>query len=371
MIIFLNFAPIDFMGGAEKLMLELAAATNRKEEVIIVDVSPKISNLYGRLVLKRTFDDHIQDHNLKKLRHISLTYRDFIPFTKNWFKIRKIFKNAKICYVRYEFPEIALSLFYGGKQSLSKIIGALILTPYYESPRGFIDRIHNFLYGPFLYGPLIRSTKKVHVLNKRDKKLLEKRYHAKKVHFLPVGINFSIFKVQKHKNNFNYLNIIYVGELSTRKGVDIICEVIEKCPPVFNFHIIGDGPLKSRVIENEKQRKCKYYGYINMQELHQIYSNCDVLLFPSRAEAFGIVMAEAMAFGLKIVNSAEVSLNLPSFIETTVSDRNIQSYISELETIYIEKQNSKIDREKIINFAKENYSAEKINSQFVTNIIGI
>jgi len=65
MIVFLNFAPIEFMGGAEKFMLDMATEVNKKEKTILIDVSPKIANLYGQAILNRKFAAHIKDHNTK------------------------------------------------------------------------------------------------------------------------------------------------------------------------------------------------------------------------------------------------------------------------------------------------------------------
>jgi len=241
-----------------------------------------------------------------------------------------------------------------------KTIAGLILTPFYSSPRGAIDILHNTLYGSFIYKYFLRSSKLIHVLNKRDDKLLKEVYKVKNIYTLPIGIDLfklkSNINVKKSKN----LHIIFVGELSTRKGVDTICDIIKNSPKNFIFHIVGDGPLKGDIIFLNNSKKCIYYGYVNNQKLYELYSASDILLFPSRAEAFGIVMAEAMSFGLKIVNSAEVSLGLPPYIETSLSSRFADIYIQALTKIAIEKKQNKIDRGKIKEYAKSNYSDEKI-----------
>lgn len=357
------------MGGAEKLILELAHEVNRKEETQIVDVSPKIANIYGNLVLKRSFKNHLKDHQLKLFNHTSLSYLSFIPFTKDWQKAALLFKNARLVYTRYELLEIAICIYFMGLSGLGKVIAGMHLTPLYSSPRGIIDKVHNIVYGPSFYGYLLRSSKLVHVLNNRDKKLIETKYKVKSVAVLPPGIKFETpksIKTPKEK-----LNIIFVGELSTRKGVDTLKEIITESPDYFAFHIIGDGPLKKDIQELALQNKCFYHGYTSTEKLQKTYAESDVILFPSRSEAFGMVMAEALGYGVKIVNSIEVSLDLPKNIESSITPRNSKNYINALEKIFKEKQENKIDRQRIQKFARDNYQQKLINERFTKEIVGL
>lgn len=122
MILFLNFAPIKFMGGSEKNMLDIASYVNKSESSIIVDVSSSISSLYGKLILNRNFDSHAKDHNTKgnRARVISLSFRHFIPLSKKWKDARAIFKKTRLIYARYELPEIFILLYFGGLGILKK-----------------------------------------------------------------------------------------------------------------------------------------------------------------------------------------------------------------------------------------------------------
>ncbi|MGI8419922.1 MAG: glycosyltransferase [Candidatus Levyibacteriota bacterium] len=360
------------MGGSEKLVLELANATSKKEDVVLMDVSANIANIYGRIFLKRTFDNHIKDHNIENnLKHISLTFSSFMPFTKDWHLIRNDFQSARLLYVRYELLEILICLYFGGLRIFEKIIAGLILTPFYDSPRGLLDHFHNLFYGSFIYKYLLRSVCKIQVLNKREKKLLNEYYKVNNVYFLPVGININSLKMSKYIRKADQLNIIYVGELSTRKGVDTLLEIISNSPKHFLFHIVGDGPLKESIENLEKVNTCYFYKYVSSEKLNSLFNKCDVLVFPSRSEAFGIVMAEAMRYGLKIVNSAEVSLDLPKNIETSLKTRDKNEYIKALENIYKQKKHHSDEREIIQKYAIDNYSDENINKRFLTSILEI
>lgn len=63
--------------------------------------------------------------------------------------------------------------------------------------------------------------------------------------------------------------------------------------------VIGDGPSRAK-LEETYGEKNKFIGYKNGQELVDWLSLCDVLIFPSRTETFGLVIPEALACGIPV-----------------------------------------------------------------------
>jgi glycosyltransferase involved in cell wall biosynthesis len=72
---------------------------------------------------------------------------------------------------------------------------------------------------------------------------------------------------------------------------------------------VGDGPLASR-LDDEIARlgvaDVYRLGFRNQSELPSIYGCCDVLVLPSHAEAWGLVVNEAMACGMTAIVSDHV-----------------------------------------------------------------
>jgi len=62
---------------------------------------------------------------------------------------------------------------------------------------------------------------------------------------------------------------------------------------------IGDKSLINRIILT---------GYVDNTDLPAIYSQCDVFLYPSLRESFGIPMLEAMACGVPVITSNTSSM---------------------------------------------------------------
>ena len=59
MVLFLNFTPFNFGGGAERWMMDVASAVNKIEPAYLVDVHTRIASLYGRLVLRNKFNKRV------------------------------------------------------------------------------------------------------------------------------------------------------------------------------------------------------------------------------------------------------------------------------------------------------------------------
>jgi 1,2-diacylglycerol 3-alpha-glucosyltransferase/glucuronosyltransferase len=62
--------------------------------------------------------------------------------------------------------------------------------------------------------------------------------------------------------------------------------------------IVGDGPARARL--ERKYRQAIFLGARHGEELAEIYAACDVFVFPSKTDTFGLVLLEALASGLPV-----------------------------------------------------------------------
>ncbi|MFM9849700.1 MAG: glycosyltransferase family 4 protein [Hyphomicrobiaceae bacterium] len=63
--------------------------------------------------------------------------------------------------------------------------------------------------------------------------------------------------------------------------------------------VVGDGPERKR-LQARFETQAIFLGYKHGQELVDWLSICDVLVFPSRTETFGLVILEALACGIPV-----------------------------------------------------------------------
>ena len=85
---------------------------------------------------------------------------------------------------------------------------------------------------------------------------------------------------------------LFAGRLSAEKGIDELVEAARGLPLV----VAGDGPLRHRVPQA--------LGLVPHAELLRLYARAALVACPSRREGFGVVCAEAMAYGRPVVASA-------------------------------------------------------------------
>lgn len=104
----------------------------------------------------------------------------------------------------------------------------------------------------------------------------------------------------------NELAVYFIGRLSEEKGVDIFLQAAKsvlRCGrSKVKFFVIGDGPMKRRMlrqIRNMGRRKVKYLGY--QQDIPRFLSTADIFVLSSRVEGFPLSNIEAMSMRVCVV----------------------------------------------------------------------
>lgn len=104
-------------------------------------------------------------------------------------------------------------------------------------------------------------------------------------------------------------NIIsFVGRIDEKqKGVDLLVEVAKTLPDGWSIKVAGTGhdsavrKFTSEIENNNLGDRLIYEGFKSGEELQNHYLNSSIYLMTSRFEGFGLVLVEAMSYGLPIV----------------------------------------------------------------------
>lgn len=106
--------------------------------------------------------------------------------------------------------------------------------------------------------------------------------------------------------------IIGLGRLVHQKGFDILIDAFQQIAdqaPEWELSILGDGPefpkLTSQIQQSGLQKRIRLVGRVSSPR--SILPHAGLFVMPSRYEAFGIVLIEAMDAGLPLI-----SFNCPS-----------------------------------------------------------
>lgn len=210
-------------------------------------------------------------------------------------------------------------------------------------------------------------------LTERDKNYwLEGTKHKSQIRVIP---NPCPFSVQCYDKKVNSKIVLAVGRLTYQKGFDLLLESwiqVTQVEPDWMLKIVGEGEDRSQLTEI-----IEYYGLGNSVELvgntnniSKYYKQAEIFCLSSRFEGFGMVLIEALAFGLPIV-SFDCEVGPSEILEDTGSILVPQNDTDSLALSLIELMNDDKQRKTISTKSKEKaeiYQTKKIISQWVNLI---
>ncbi|WP_242325350.1 glycosyltransferase family 4 protein [Faecalibaculum rodentium] len=129
------------------------------------------------------------------------------------------------------------------------------------------------------------------------KEILIQSLKTNKVYYVGAGINVDISLISDNDRNCN--RILFIGRDFKRKGGYLVLDAYKdlvKRRPSLELYIAGPKKL-------EDIQGVHWLGDVNSDDLPNYLNLCDVFCMPSEFEAYGLVYAEAMCFGLPCIGS--------------------------------------------------------------------
>jgi glycosyltransferase involved in cell wall biosynthesis len=126
---------------------------------------------------------------------------------------------------------------------------------------------------------------------------------------IPNGVDIDFFRPNAHNSpGFRFL---FVGRFHQQKNLFFTLEQLEQLRKntdlPFEFHIVGDGPLKNSLQAYANQLNLnsiiKWHGWLERSKILELYQHSDCLLNLSLYEGMPNVVLEAMSCGLPIIAS--------------------------------------------------------------------
>lgn len=176
-------------------------------------------------------------------------------------------------------------------------------------------------------------------------------------------------------SKLNEKRLISVGRLSREKGYEDLLDVfklIHQEEPSWRLDIIGDGAQKNLLgdrIFNEGLKECvTLHGFQDKTFINNLLSKSSIYLMTSVTESFGIVLIEAMSYGLPCVafDSAEGATELiqDGVNGYLISYRNKEEYAKKV----IELIRNKKLRTKLGSAGRKtslNYTGDKVKRDWI------
>ena len=165
------------------------------------------------------------------------------------------------------------------------------------------------------------------------KRLILQNHPDANVTVVPNGIYTDQFdRVPKEKS------ILMCSRILPRKGFQYAIEALRDMELDWQVHVVGEGPYLPALkrLARDSKTPIKFWGWLDKSHsrYYELFNKSSIFIFPSEAESFGMVMAEAMAAGNAIIAS-----NIPAHREVLgnagllVEVRNVEQIRKQLQRL--------------------------------------
>lgn len=228
------------------------------------------------------------------------------------FKIKDIFKelkkNLNILYLKYTKNIEAIKNIKSDYVITTRIFHNKLVGKYLNKNIVKIATDHNFHNNDQKYiNSLVNSCKNFDYFIAISKTLYDSykdRFSNAKCIYIPNVID----SMPKYSSKLQNNTIISIGRLSEEKGFSDLISVVELVKQHIKdikLHLIGDGILKDKLETKIKDLKLEnniiMHGYLDKKEIEKNMLDSSIYVMTSHTESFGLVLIEAMSYGLPLI----------------------------------------------------------------------
>lgn len=125
------------------------------------------------------------------------------------------------------------------------------------------------------------------------------------IKIIPYGVNVEQFLFRKKKVHSHPLKLLYVGQITHRKGMHHLLKIISAMPSSqIMLALAGDYSKTSELyLQYKKCENIQFLGFVTRNILAEFYQNCDLFVFPTLGEGYGLVVLEALSTGTPVLSS--------------------------------------------------------------------
>lgn len=121
----------------------------------------------------------------------------------------------------------------------------------------------------------------------------------------PYGVDFNKFNFVQKQPLQKPLKLVYVGQVNYRKGIHHLLKVMDclKENDVELFLAGGYADTTPFYQQYKDRKNIHFLGFVTRDVLAALYQKCDVFVFPTLGEGYGLVILEALSCGVPCIVS--------------------------------------------------------------------
>jgi len=289
----------ELIQSLEKIGVEqLVYVPLRKDKKFIVNIDNKIGNT--NFVYSKAFNDIDRLFYIRKIKKILCDIKNKVDF-----------KGINLIHAHFLFSMGGIALKLKKEKNIDYVVSVR---------NSDVNLFFKYMFHIRKIGiNIMKEAKKIVFLSPAYKEFVINRYVPHKLRdcikqksaIVPNGVNPFWLQnkyVKSEYKNRNQISLIYVGEFTKNKNIDVSIKVARKLEELgysVKFIIIGGrGGYESKIKKLAKTNKdiIEIYNRIEKRErLLKMFRKSDIFIMPSRYETFGLVYIEAMSQGLPII----------------------------------------------------------------------
>ena len=288
-----------------------------------------------------------------------------ILFYKLLFAVYKLAEREKgvfdLCHVHVPLKQSLLAIWLKRKGKLNYVVSEH--NSWYSSG----DFIHQPLLLRRMVIALYRKADAVHVVSKSLGMQLQKLIRVVADYtVIPNVVNTDFFKPLEHKNNTSINFITISGDIKYKNTGGVIGAFGRLLKAGVNAQLHIAGPHSDEFKKSGIEERIIFYGIVSNQRIAELTQQADAMIFFTRSETFGCVMAESLCCGVPVIASQIPALeeNLtPNINALFVEPDNEEDLLQKLILFIHQKDN--FDHRSIASEAYHKYNYHFVGGQFI------
>ncbi len=139
-------------------------------------------------------------------------------------------------------------------------------------------------------------------LSEEDRRIYSQQFGAKRVEIIPNPLTFA--SVDIRSTTLTNKVVLGIGRITYVKGFDLLLDAWKQVKHTdWSLHLVGDGKMRKALEQRVAQEDIKNVQFFPATaDVLPHYQDASIFVLPSRSEAFGNVLTEAMSVGVPTVS---------------------------------------------------------------------
>lgn len=196
--------------------------------------------------------------------------------------------------------------------------------PYCVSPMGMLDPWpfrHKYLKKRLFYEFFEKQTLKnaavIHATALPEKNSVIGFLPSATVDIVPLSVELPSIRAIAPSGN-QAIELLFMSRLDEKKGLPVLFQAVallESSGVSVRLKVAGSGEaqytsfLRQKVKEHGIENQVEFLGFTEGEQKAQNFANSHIFVLPSYHENFGIVVAEALSYGLPVITTDRVALS--------------------------------------------------------------